>query len=647
MKRTLGGDRLGAGKKMKVDLHGYGRSTHDLSYVFRSTMAAGTLVPFLKKVALPGDTFDIDLAILVNTHPTIGPLFGSYKVQLDIFEAPMRLYNAQLHNNKLNIGMDMSKVKFPIIQLLARPNYDATDLDNCQVNPSCLLSYLGIRGIGSTDADQNRNFNCMPILAYWDIYKQYYANKQEEIGAVIHKEQPAIVNTIDTVKINATVLPLAPTVTPNFVTGFVPVEITYTGTQPILSQVIFNTSAGELLASDCLMNVNTSVAGTITATYNFSLFGARSFLNYRMATADDLPEGTISVTTFPLTNIDTMRENILGQGTGVPFILNDHDITPYIWLPDSPNDIPNSLNSQEGLGVKTYLSDLYNNWLNTEWIDGVDGISQVTSIDTSGGSFTIDTLNLSKKVYLMLNRIMVSGGSYQDWVTTVYDHEGFWMAESPIYHGGLIKELIFQEIISNAEVVSDNGTQPLGTLAGKGVLGSKHKGGKITIKVNEPSYIMGIASFTPRIDYSQGNDWDMWLETMDDLHKPQLDEVGFEDLITEGMAWWSTKYNAVAGAWEQRSAGKQPAWINYMTSVNRTYGNFAIETNEMFMTLNRRFTPDDGTSREIGDLTTYIDPSKYNFIFAQTSLDSQNFWVQIGVDLQVRRVMSAKVMPNL
>ena len=45
---------------MKVELHNYERSTHDLGYIWRSTMSAGTLVPFMTQVALPGDTFDIE-----------------------------------------------------------------------------------------------------------------------------------------------------------------------------------------------------------------------------------------------------------------------------------------------------------------------------------------------------------------------------------------------------------------------------------------------------------------------------------------------------------------------------------------------------------------------------------------------------------
>ena len=174
-------------------------------------------------------------------------------------------------------------------------------------------------------------------------------------------------------------------------------------------------------------------------------------------------------------------------------------------------------------------------------------------------------------------------------------------------------------------------------------MANKHKEGSAVIRVDEPSYILGIVSLTPRIDYSQGNKWDTHLETLDDLHKPQLDQIGFQELITEQMAWWDTEY--VGGNWVTKSAGKQPAWINYMTNVNQTRGNFAIEDNEMFMTLNRRYewTLADGLT----DLTTYIDPVKFNFIFADTAIDAQNFWVQIAVNITARRKMSAKIMPNL
>ena len=47
-----------------------------------------------------------------------------------------------------------------------------------------------------------------------------------------------------------------------------------------------------------------------------------------------------------------------------------------------------------------------------------------------------------------------------------------------------------------------------------------------------------------------------------------------------------------------------------MTNVNRTYGNFAAGMSEAFMVLNRNYSMDN--KGQIEDLTTYIDPVKFN-----------------------------------
>lgn len=662
MQKTLGGDRLGSGKKQKIHLHNYERSTHDMGYIWRSTMASGTLVPFLCEVGLPGDTFDISLDCDIKTHPTVGPLFGSYKVQLDVFQAPIRLYHSALHNNALNVGMNMAAIKLPQIYLRYGDESNANpDISNSQINPSCLLSYLGIRGIANLQStppvpDVYRTMNGIPMLAYWEIYKNYYANKQEGIGAVIHNIAGTVTKTITSVTVlglyNVVIaeypnIGANATITPGQVVNW-KIAINYTGTIPDLNEIAYvNSSGGQVPILWYFENQGASTPGTIVLDYkNVPNMPTITIANW-VYNGNGVSVATEpKVSTFPLENIDTMREKILASGKNAQFIVNvpGSPITPYSWLLDWATvgglDYSNYTKTQEGLAIKTYQSDLFNNWLKTEWIDGPNGIADITAIDTTAGSFTLDTLNLSKKVYNLLNRIAVSGGSYDDYIEATYAHEQYTRAESPIYEGGLIKELVFQEVVSN----SNTADQPLGTLAGKGTMAKKHKGGKIHVKVNEPSYIMGIISLTPRVDYSQGNKWDTALDNMNDFHKPALDEIGFQELITEQMAWWSTTSNGAVLT--TKSAGKQPAWINYMTNVNQTRGNFAIESNEMFMTLNRRYEYDDVT-KGIKDLTTYIDPSKFNFIFATTALDSQNFWAQIAIDMTARRKMSAKVMPNL
>ena len=68
-----------------------------------------------------------------------------------------------------------------------------------------------------------------------------------------------------------------------------------------------------------------------------------------------------------------------------------------------------------GLIIKTYDSDIFNNWVKTDWIDGENGISKVTALKPDeDGTITMDALNLQQKVYNMLNRIAVSGDTYRE-----------------------------------------------------------------------------------------------------------------------------------------------------------------------------------------------------------------------------------------
>ena len=677
MKTEIGGDRLGSGNKQEVSLRNYERSSHDLGYIWRSSMASGTLVPFLTEVALPGDSFDIDLDVDVKTLPTVGPLFGSYKVQLDVFQCPVRLYNGKLHMNMLNIGMDMSQILLPQLEMIA--NHPDKQGDNAQINSSSIYSYLNMRGLGRGTGDYvKRFFNAIPYLGYWDIYKNYYANKQEERGFVIHgtdfnNDYEVKTSTLKTVtSMGATVVNYGD-IHATQATG-VNTEVPFdTNLITVVKWTHNSVEYGEPDASTLELELG-GVAQPVTDVFGFvnvvqtnqepveytitckQYTGVEGTSQTFDVPTDDVEntlnegQGQPQLKEFPLDNIDDMRMDILeAVRNTTAFKIDRTSEAPYgLGLDFGGGSITErtyyKTGSQEGLGIKTYQSDLFNNWISTEWIDGSNGINEVTAVSTAGDEFTIDSLNLANKVYNMLNRIAISGGSYDDWLDAVYTHERAKSCENPIYHGSLIKELGFEEVVSLSDVNDVNGeAQPLGTLAGRGRLTGKNKGGKVKIKVDEPSYIIGIVSLTPRIDYSQGNKWDTNLKTMNDLHKPALDSIGYQDLITDQMAWFDTTGNT-SGTVTYNTAGKQPAWINYMTNVNQTRGNFAELGNSMFMTLNRRY---EQGNTGIEDLTTYVDPSKYNEIFAQTSLDSQNFWVQISNKILARRKMSAKVIPNL
>lgn len=681
MKKTLGGDRLRSENKMEVYLPNFGRSSHNVGKIIRTSQACGTIVPYWCQIGLDGTTFYIDITTKVKTLPTTGPVFGSFKHQIDVFVIPIRLYIAALHNNALGVGLNMSKVLIPQFMVnTANTSIYENDTNRGQVNPSSLLSYLGIKGFGYSSVNQYlRRFPAIFNLAYWDIFKNYYANKQEENAYVITgvnhiwKKISAgdgiAWNRVWTDNLSET-YPLNPS---SQAPSFIKLEFEEKISPDEVNEIQFLTNDPEKPTQK--INKLTKLGDAfIFERTDPEAMGIKKPDNPRKATNIyvyqvkkpikiaynqdiagkvqlTMPDNQkIKLTPFPLKNIDDERTAILAAPSTSAYLVNNTTM-PYkaaIGTLQLPNynrtkqyKSSNSWYSQAGLAVKTYLSDRFNNWLNTEWIDGTTGgINAITAVDVSDGKLTMDALILQKKIFNMLNRVAITDGTYQAWREATYGVRSATLPESPIFCGGMQSEIAFDEIVSNAATDEE----PLGTLAGRGIATMYKSGRGLKIKCTEPSMIMALGSITPRIDYSQGNKWWTRLQNMDDFHKPTLDAIGFQELIAEEAAAWSTEatenYELI-----YQSLGKQPSWIEYTTDVNETYGEFAAGMPLAFMCLNRVY--EENSDHTIGNASTYIDPTIYNNIFAESRLSSQNFWVQVAFDVTARRVMSAKQIPNL
>lgn len=640
IRKNIGKNTIGDNNKMSVSLHDYNMSTHDLSTIVRNTQSPGTLVPNLCMVAQKGDTFDIDIDSNVLTHPTTGPLFGSFKLEHHVYTGPVRLYNSWLHNNRTKIGLNMKQVKLPQIKVGIKTLLDTPSNEEkqwIQVNPSCLLSYLGIRGYANTPSSGEAviSKNATPILTYFDIFKNYYANTQEENFYMIGG------SPVLKVSINGENIPdndNIPSVLGEITSASAIIISPKTTTkQEVRFRIKTSTNAREQI-------VKVDDLGDWDATGSDIRIETTKVMSTWYITAIYSTKRT-SLEKYPLENLDTIRDKILlTPGDTVFDITNENmSVEPFTKFKGrSPQGNLNTTNTQYGLCLKTYNSDIYQNWINTEWIEGVTGINEASAVDVADGKLSMDALNLAQKVYNFLNRIAISGGTYRDWLETVYTGGNYMeRCETPMFEGGVSQEIVFQEVISN----SASQDEPLGTLAGRGVTTGRQKGGHIRIKVTEPCYIMCICSITPRIDYGQGNTWDTYLETMDDWHKPALDGIGYQDSLNGERAWWTDYISDETKSLSKTAAGKTVAWINYMTNVNRTFGNFAPGMPESFMVLNRNYSM--ATNGQIEDLTTYIDPVKFNYIFADTNLDAMNFWVQTKFDIKIRRLISAKQIPNL
>lgn len=699
---TIGGDRVGSGDKMTTNLHGYPTTTHDLSYVWKSSMTNGTIVPFMTELMTNGDEMHLNLDTILRSHPSAGAIFGTFKVQLDVFKIPIRFYNRALHNNKKGIGTKMNSIFLPQMEITARtPDLTQPNPNQQQISPDSLLHYLGISGIGRPNDTANpsdetitRQFSALSLLSYWDCVANYYVNQQEGIGKVCSADVALNVSITDIGRvgiggsISSETWLLSGSSSQNAFLiqgqngGTAPQVISalwITGTGLVPGSLQFQVGEGAIGGGGVITvdpnytqdtDIGTRIPGAKmlyaangtwaqlwipSATFNTAALWYYIISNNTGAAVlpSDTTPSTVSrrvvIEDYDLTAIDDMREAILAAPLSTPFIIEDGVAMPWqATVGNLKNPSGDFLDSYSkavfgGLALKCYQSDRFNNWLNSDW---VDSITAASNINVSGGTLSMDMLNIQQKIYNYLNRVVLSGNSYKDWQEATYAHIGFGNLEIPEWLGGMSTEFVFDEVVSTATAGDSSSIQPLGTLAGRGVQRGKHSS-KISCVATEPCLCMGLISITPRLDYSQGVKWFYRHKTMDDLRKPELSGIGFQDLLTDEFAAWDTQVDS-SGNLTYTAVGKQPAWIEYTTNQNEVHGNFVANGSEEFMVLNRRYEPDaDGITTKIKDVTTYIYPGKFSAAWGTEELTYQHFWVQIGVDLKMERVMSNVIIPIL
>ena len=180
--------------------------------------------------------------------------------------------------------------------------------------------------------------------------------------------------------------------------------VTITGTDIKINdikKILYTTDSGDLYISvnfnegtrNCWEKVsvekNKIVLKTITGGYyqvSRTLTGEGQDIIIRGA-IEDITQGTATSTytsSFPLTEIDDLREYILSKGREQIRIGKDSDAklkSLFIYKilyspnPDKAGTVANippiAALEMGGLCLKTHQSDLFNNWVNKEWVEGV------------------------------------------------------------------------------------------------------------------------------------------------------------------------------------------------------------------------------------------------------------------------------------
>lgn len=550
-------------------------SNFNMSRANRFTMAPGLLYPFYWKPVMSQDICRWSWSSIVKTFPTIAPVMGSFKLQIDDFFVPYRLYVPEFQRNSSliqyleasNAKSGFVDVRLPCFTFAASSSTFSTPFiskDTSQgagglpVAAGSILNCLGFP-VGATPAASGSSgeqyslkgvrFNAMPFLAFWDIYRNYYVNRQENTYAMMRAQGAAGKRTL----------------------------VQSRASLPVLDS-FFEQFQQWTNSSDSIRDIYSS-SGPNSAL--FSQFLSGSF-------GSDLP--------------------------------------------------------LSGLPCRTYLPDYFSNFVNAAGYQSYQQQSRIVVGDDGGTSFiTNDQLVLNEKMTKLLGRAWFSGGRYSEYLRTQFGQEGVPDCDIPQYCGSTSAEIAFDEVVSTAET-SETNNGPLGSLGGRGR--ARMFGRTRVFKPREYGIMMSVASIVPRADYADHFSRDWLACNLTDLYVPALDSIGMQD-VTDGELNFSNTPVSISGQSSPFLSGlaKHPAWMEYMTDVNRNFGEFADTLS--YWVLNRPLWRRDSSPVGLTNFTSYINPDIYNQIFADTSSTAQNFLVQIGYNALYNRPISKQVMPTL
>ena len=166
---------------------------------------------------------------------------------------------------------------------------------------------------------------------------------------------------------------------------------------------------------------------------------------------------------------------------------------------------------------------------------------------------------------------------------------------------------------------------------------------------------MAIATLVPRVDYYQFTERYALHSKLSDSFMPEYNGIGYQDVLIGDLnsefpeGWDATKSYAPQADPFANSVGKQPAWIEYMTAVNKIRGSFCSTERSWVLARDMRVDDSSDLTKSPTENTVssaYIDPADWNQPFADQSPTAQNFYAQFYIRDRVRSTVLKRLRPK-
>lgn len=572
----------------------------------------GYLYPVYVEEVLPNSYKRLDVEALVQCNATVAPVMGSFTTKMEAFFIPLRIYHQHLLNNDRanNFSDDFPLHYFPF--LCRNDSYEAygangkgtysSSTGGVLLGNDCgtLLDYLGMfpsdwNSVSWTrDGSTLRGVAAYPFIGYFDIYRNYYANPYDELIPFRVDNDAFSYSSFDNLKLSDMEISLKQFDT--FINAIRSGSLSVSGLPAALN--VFNTFNNYMRGNRMLVSNGAFVSHSVPL-----------FVN-----------GTEDFDTF--------------SKSGLHF----------------------------GLLRRTYKDDYFNARLSTAY---VNYLKEQSRVDVADGYFDITQLRLANRIAKYVDKLGFSDSRFGSWLKAHFGTRLNDRLDIPQFLGSISSSLVFDDIISQAQTGSSDvitSNEALGSRAGLGSGYIKNKGSFFEFKAVEPGYIVVLFSIVPNVTYTQGIRKMYLRSRFDDIYKPEFDAVGYQDLqmIELTANGYSVPLDelgttSIAGPLSLADfntvVGKQPSWLEYMTSVDEAHGLMQDFTQYGYWTLNRPFDLNayygKGNNQAPSiHTTTYIQPELFNNIFAVNKA-TDNFQVQFRFYDKTSQPMSKQVLPRL
>lgn len=560
------------GKYFLTDQARNNRSNFNAGYKNRFSLDYGYLVPAGIWDIPSNSHFELDMQAVLSSNPTLAPVLGTMKFRAEAYYIEKAAYVDLLRNNE-QVPLDRN-VPFPTFNVNELRNY-STSFFSPQ---SGIFEFLQMFPAGWSNNmfggdDQNDSvppLNAIPLIMYYDIYRNYYCNPQDDN---------------------------------------IPIRV--------------------------------------------KSYSQDSNITDYFVTRSDIAEFVRNARLNP-SHIARYFDRFMGQN--MPILVSP--ISPNQW----PRAIDHEVYRHYGLMRRTLNNDFFTSFMSNE---NVELMSTYTSnIAVDGGQFNIMQIVQANRDWRFATRSLLWGTDWKDYNKIHYGVDLRIPYGKPQFLGALVNNVTFQDVISQTQAGAQNAPATnntnLGSRAGLAYGALKnHKGKFVEFNSRDECYVMVLISIVPDVDYYQGIDPMYFKTNLSHSWAVEYNSLGMQDFHrgwasavlsrqNEGSPEPWTSYND--------SIWKVPIWFEYMAKYNQLHGQFTQDFQNRYWTFARPFTAlvdlfgrqfEDTVSGDYyNNLSTYVLPEMYNYIFANT-LGEDNFQVQVRFDARLNNMLDKNVIAYL